>query len=231
MNNKKPHLLLVEDDKNLGLILKDYLEAKGFQTDLGKDGEEGLQLFYANNYDICILDVMMPKKDGFALAEEIKAKSSHIPILFLTAKSLKEDTIKGFKIGADDYVTKPFHMEELLLRIQAILKRTSKNNNNKPNSNFIQMGNISFYPKEYYFEVDGKKEKLSPKENDLLHLLIKHKDEVVDRSIALKVVWNDDSYYNSRSMDVYLNKLRKKLAVDPNIQLMTVHGHGLKLIY
>lgn len=231
---KKARLLVVEDDPNLGLILNEYLQAKGFSSDLATDGEQGLQYFLKGEYDLCVLDVMMPKKDGFTMAKEIKAINTSMPILFLTAKTLKEDTIEGFKIGADDYVTKPFNMEELVLRINAILKRVSGSNQNqdKPSTRKeLKFGSFVFYPNDQVLEFNGEKERLSPKENNLLHLFLKQKGNMVDRATALKVVWDDDNYFNSRSMDVYINKLRKKLKKDPAVELLTVHGEGFRLNY
>jgi DNA-binding response OmpR family regulator len=228
----KQKILLVEDDKNLGIILNEYLRAKGFYTDLAVDGEEGSQLFYQNNYDACILDVMMPKKDGFTLAKEIRSSDQQIPLLFLTAKSLTEDTIEGLKIGADDYITKPFVMEELLARLEAVLRRIRLSDS--PNENkkkVFTFGGYTYRPSDFILEFGEEKEKLSPKESKLLHLFLKKQGEMVDRSTALKVAWDDDNYFNSRSMDVYIAKLRKRLKKDASVEILTVHGEGFKLNY
>jgi len=227
--NHQPKLLIAEDDPNLGQILKEYLEVKGYQTILCKDGEEGLEAFQNNNFSLCILDIMMPKKDGFTLAKEIRSVDKKTPIIFLTAKSLKEDTIEGFKIGGDDYITKPFSMEELLLRMKAILKRTGQDGDNSENQ-IIQVGKFSFDPQQQVLTSSKKTIKLTSKENDLLKLLSLNKNQTLERSIALKMIWKDDSYFNARSMDVYIAKLRKLLKEDPNIQILTIHGQGFKLI-
>ena len=228
----KPKLLIVEDDKNLGLLLNEYLIAKGYESTLAKDGEEGSNLFFQGKYDLCILDVMMPKKDGFSLAKEIRVVDKHTPILFLTARSLTEDAITGFRSGADDYITKPFNMEELLMRIEAVLRRTT-GMQSKDNSDFetIKFGLFSFNTNTMKLSYLDKEEKLTPKEASLLHLFLKKKGAIVDRKMALKIIWNDDNYFNSRSMDVYIAKLRKRLKSDSSVQILTVHGEGFKLIY
>lgn len=228
---QKTKLLLVEDDKNLGIILHDYLEAKGFDTDLAVNGEEGEHLFLKNNYDVCVLDIMMPKKDGFTLAKDIRNSNKTIPLLFLTAKSLSEDAVKGLKIGADDYITKPFNMEELLARINAVLRRINLTNedNKQLKSKYYSFGKFTYFPNELTLEFEGYKEKLSPKESKLLHLFLKKPTEVIDRTTALKVAWDDDNYFNSRSMDVYIAKLRKRLKRDESVELLTLHGEGFRL--
>ncbi len=226
----KPKILLVEDDTNLGQILKEYLDVKGYDTTLARDGEAGLKAFPRDEYAICILDVMMPKVDGFTLATEIRKMDTDIPIIFVTAKSMKEDTIQGFTVGGDDYITKPFSMEELLLRIKAILKRTFKS---------PEEDQSRFSIGEYMFDSDaqtlthsgnGENHKLTSKESALLKLLCLRKNQMLDRSVALKKIWFDDNYFNSRSMDVYITKLRKYLKSDENIQIINVHGQGFKLV-
>lgn len=224
----KDKLLIVEDDENLGQILKEYLEIKGFSTCLARDGEEGLATFNQNAFDLCILDIMMPKKDGFALAREIRLLNKQVPIIFLTAKSLKEDTIEGFKIGADDYITKPFSMEELLLRIRAVLRRTG---GKKPNpEKTYKFGKFQFDYDQQILKIDDHQQKLTSKESELLWLLCQNLNQTLDRSMALKLIWKDDSYFNARSMDVYIAKLRKHLKKDENTQILTIHGEGFKLV-
>lgn len=207
---------------------------KGYATDRATDGNQGLQQFMANQYDLCIFDVMMPKKDGFTLAKEVRMAERDIPIIFLTAKSMQEDTIQGFKAGADDYVTKPFSMEELLLRIQAILRRYQRSTDVAEPAVY-QFGTFSFdYPHQLLIQNDGageaQSQKLTSKESELLKLLAQNLNQPVSRSFALKMVWGDDSYFNARSMDVYVTKLRKYLKNDAAVQLVNVHGEGFKLI-
>ena len=228
-------ILLTEDDPNLGMLLQEYLEAKGFVTDLAKNGEEGIKFFLEKGgYDMCIFDVMMPKKDGFSLAKEIRMKDKEIPIIFLTAKSMKEDTIQGFKVGADDYITKPFSMEELLMRMKAILRRINKQEPDSQVLNF-QIGAYEFDAQTNSLSINHlcgtpSQNKLTTKETELLKLLCQNKNQSVSRSLALKLIWGDDSYFNARSMDVYITKLRKHLKEDPNLQIMNMHGEGFKLI-
>lgn len=224
----KSKLLIVEDDENLGQILKEYLEIKGFETCLARDGEEGLSEFNKNTFDLCILDIMMPKKDGFTLAREIRLLNKQIPIIFLTAKSMKEDTIEGLKIGADDYITKPFSMEELLLRIRAVIRRTG---GIKPQvKSTYEFGNFKFHYHQQLLQYGDQEQKLTSKESELLRLLCQNINQTLDRSAALKLIWRDDSYFNARSMDVYIAKLRKHLKKDENIQILTIHGEGFKLV-
>ena len=229
-NMDKLKVLIVEDDPNLGQILSEYLGIKGLDPTLCKDGEEGLESYNHGVFDLCILDVMMPKKDGFTLAREIRVKDKNIPIIFLTAKSMKEDTIRGLKIGADDYMTKPFSMEELLLRIQAVMRRVGKTNSERLNSSLVLVGKFKFDNNKQQLEADGAITKLTTKESALLNLLVANKNETLERSIALKNVWGDDSYFNARSMDVYIAKLRKLLKEDDSLQIITVHGEGFKLL-
>lgn len=223
-------VLLTEDDPNLGMLLQEYLNAKGFDTDLAKNGEEGIKMFIEKgNYEMCICDVMMPKKDGFSLAKEIRMKDKDVPIIFLTAKSMKEDTIQGFKVGADDYITKPFSMEELLMRMKAILRRINKQESDVPTNTF-QIGEYAFDAQTNTLAHNGGQNKLTTKESELLKLLCQNKNQSVSRSFALKLIWGDDSYFNARSMDVYITKLRKHLRDDSSIQIMNMHGEGFKLI-
>lgn len=228
---KNLNILIVEDDPNLGQILKEYLQLKGHQTTLCRDGEEGFTTYLKGKFDFCVLDVMMPKKDGFSLAREIREVDKQIPIVFLTAKSMKEDTIEGLKIGADDYLTKPFSMEELLLRINAINKRVNKENTNKsamPGK--IELGKYIFSYDQSLLQSPSGKTKLTSRENELLKLFVQNLNQTLDRSYALKSIWKDDSYFNARSMDVYIAKLRKHLKEDNSLQILTVHGQGFKLV-
>jgi len=226
--NKEIRVLLVEDDSNLGSITSDYLKAKGFNCSWKTNGELGYREFVKNQYDIVILDVMMPIKDGFSTAKDIRGIDKKVPIIFLTAKSMKEDTLKGFEIGADDYITKPFNMEELTARISAILKRVSS----VTESHFddINIGKLTFNPKMQILSKDDFSVSLTTKESDLLILLHKNENEILERDHALKAIWGDDNYFNGRSMDVYIAKLRKHLKHDEDIQIINVHGRGFKLL-
>ena len=227
MNNR---VLVVEDDKNLGKVLTDYLTSKNYLVQLAEDGEIGFDFFTNNDYDIIILDVMMPKKDGFSLAKDIRKMNKDIPIIFLTAKSHKENIIKAFNLGADDYLTKPFSIEELLLRMDAVLKRTVKIDKIELDDNFI-IGSYTFHNNQnLLISSSGTNYKLTTKENDLLKLFCENINSKVDRSLALMKIWGDDSYYNARSMDVYIAKLRKYLREDKKIDLKTIHGFGFKLL-
>ncbi len=225
----KARLLVVEDDPNLGDILKEYLEMKGYEPTLCRDGEEGWNKFKKDRYDLCLLDIMMPKKDGFTLAREIKKVQEDLPVLFLTAKNQKDDIIEGLKIGADDYLTKPFSMEELLLRITAILRRTQKTSEISALKTY-SFGDFVLHYDEQFIDGPQGKHKLTSKENELIRLLASEINKLVNRSHALKQIWGDDSYFNARSMDVYLSKIRKILKDDPKVQIITVHGEGFKLI-
>ena len=227
MNNR---VLVVEDDKNLGKVLTDYLTSKNYLVQLAEDGEIGFDFFTNNDYDIIILDVMMPKKDGFSLAKDIRKMNKDIPIIFLTAKSHKENIIKAINLGADDYLTKPFSIEELLLRMDAVLKRTVKIDKIELDDNFI-IGSYTFHHNQnLLISSSGTDYKLTTKENDLLKLFCENINSKVDRSLALMKIWGDDSYYNARSMDVYIAKLRKYLREDKKIDLKTIHGFGFKLL-
>jgi len=230
MEKRTIRVLLAEDDENLGFLLKEYLQAKEYDVDLYKDGEKAYRGFQNNYYDICILDVMMPIKDGFTLAKEIRMANPAMPILFLTAKSLKEDVIEGFSIGADDYMTKPFSIEELLMRIEAILRRTRKDSPESEQSSF-QIGRYLFDATKQTLQLDDEVRKLTTKESELLKYLCINKNSLLDRNFALKTIWVDDSYFNARSMDVYITKLRKYLADDPSIEIINVRGKGFKLIF
>ena len=209
--DEKLRILLCEDDENLGMLLREYLQAKGYSAELYPDGEAGYKAFLKNKYDLCVFDVMMPKKDGFTLAQDVRAANAEIPIIFLTAKTLKEDILEGFKIGADDYITKPFSMEELTFRIEAILRRVRGK-------------------KKQILSSEGKQTKLTTKESELLGLLCAHANEILQRDFALKTIWIDDNYFNARSMDVYITKLRKHLKEDDSIEIINIHGKGYKLI-
>lgn len=229
MMKKKTNILLAEDDKNLGSVLKTYLEVKGFHVMLAVDGKEALENFKRNEFDFCILDIMMPVMDGFTLAKEIRKLDKKIPFLFLTAKSMQEDKIHGFEIGADDYLTKPFSMEELLMRIRAIMRRAEENTD-KPEDRKYTFGKYTFDYNRQMLLLGKKQQKLTSKEAELLKLLCENKNNVLDRSVALNKIWYDDSYFNARSMDVYITKLRKYIKDDPAVELINVHGVGFKLV-
>jgi DNA-binding response OmpR family regulator len=226
---KNINLLLAEDDSNLGILLKNYLTAKNIVTDLFPDGIKALHAFHASRYNICILDIMMPEMDGISLAAEIRKIEPAIPIIFLTAKSQKEDILEGFRSGADDYITKPFSMEELLYRIQAILKRTAGVSVPRKEGNYT-IGNYSFDPLKQILSISGQSIKLTTKESELLELLCRHPNEILERNFALKAIWIDDNYFNARSMDVYITRLRKYLGKDPSVKILNVHGRGYKLL-
>lgn len=226
--DEKMRILLCEDDENLGMLLREYLNAKGYNAELYPDGEAGYKAYVKNKYDLCVLDVMMPKMDGFTLAQEIRKVNTETPIVFLTAKTLKEDVLEGFKIGADDYLTKPFSMEELTFRIEAILRRVRGKKSKE--STVYKIGRFSFDTQKQLLSIDGKQEKLTTKESELLALLCAHSNEILQRDFALKAIWVDDNYFNARSMDVYITKLRKHLKDDESVEIINVHGKGYKLI-
>lgn len=230
METNTTKVLLAEDDKNLGSVLTSYLEAKGYPTTLCVNGQEAINMFRKEKFDFCIVDVMMPIKDGFTLAEEIREENKTVPILFLTAKSMQEDKLRGFAIGADDYLTKPFSMEELLVRMKAIIRRSTESKTIQANRTVYDIGKFSFDYNRQLLKTGDDDQKLTSKESELLKMLCDHANEVLDRSDALKKIWQDDSYFNARSMDVYITKLRKYLKPDPNIELINVHGIGFKLI-
>ena len=226
--DEKLRILLCEDDENLGMLLREYLQAKGYNADLYADGESGYKAFLKGKYDICVLDIMMPKKDGFQLAQEIRTINSDVPVIFLTAKALKEDILEGFKIGADDYITKPFSMEELVMRIDAIMRRVKGKKGKE--ITMYKIGKFTFDTQKQVLIVDDMSTKLTTKERELLSLLCAHVNEILERNFALKTIWIDDNYFNARSMDVYITKLRKHLKADPSIEIINIHGKGYKLI-
>lgn len=228
MNTLKTKILLAEDDENLGILLKEYLKARNFDAELFTNGEKALKSLERNSYDICVLDVMMPVMDGFTVAKEIRKYKKDMPIVFLTAKSMKEDVLEGFAIGADDYLTKPFSMEELIFRIDAILRRTKSNIN--ADEKVFTLAGYQFDSEKQTLVYDEKVQKLTTKESDLLKLLCINKNAILDRNYALKSIWIDDNYFNARSMDVYITKLRKYLKEEPGIQILNIHGKGFKLL-
>lgn len=226
----KQAILLLEDDPNLGLILQEHLVMNGFETSIAVDGTEGLTAFRKGRYVLCLVDVMMPKMDGFTFAREVRRIDQAVPLMFLTAKSMKEDRIEGLKIGADDYITKPFSMEELLLRIRAVLKRSTPAIQSADTPGEFTLGSYAFlYPTRTLLR-KGKSRRLTAREADLLRLLCLRRNTVLDRSEALRQLWGDDTYFNSRSMDVFISKLRRYLKADPSIEILSEHGRGFKLI-
>ena len=228
MNEIKNRILLAEDDENLGSLLQEYLQAKNYEADWVTNGEKAFRYFEQFHYDLCLLDVMMPVKDGFTLASDIRMVNRDIPIIFLTAKSMKEDVLEGFSLGADDYLTKPFSMEELLFRIEAILRRTKGARSGE--TNVWKIGSFTFDANKQKLTGTGTEQKLTTKESELLSLLCNNINKVLERNFTLKAIWIDDNYFNARSMDVYITKLRKYLKVDPNVQIINVHGKGYKLV-
>jgi Response regulators consisting of a CheY-like receiver domain and a winged-helix DNA-binding domain len=229
MEDKKSKILLCEDDANLGMVLKNYLELNDYDVTLERDGRLGLAAFQREKYDICLLDVMMPNMDGFTLAEEIRDVDPDIPLFFLSAKTMKEDIIQGYKLGADDYITKPFDSEVLMLKIKAILKRNEEDNRINENIEF-DLGKFHFNPKLRELKDSDNTQTLSPKENELLKMLAEHKNDLLPRERALKKIWGSDTYFNGRSMDVYIAKLRKYLKDDTNIEIVNIHGNGFRLV-
>ena len=220
-------ILLCEDDPNLGSLLREYLVAKDYEVDLMPDGELGYQAFVENEYDLCIFDVMMPNKDGFTLASDIRKKDTKVPIIFLTVKALKQDILEGFKIGADDYITKPFSMEELLFRIEAIMRRV--------NMQKLQLGTTEYKFGRFMFDYQKQiltfdEDKLTTKEAEMLRALLQNANQILERNAALKAIWGEVTYFNARSMDVYITKLRKILQQDPDISIVNIHGKGYKLV-
>ncbi len=228
MKDIKNRILLAEDDENLGSLLQEYLQAKNYEADWVTNGEKAFRYFEQFHYDLCLLDVMMPVKDGFTLASEIRMMNRDIPIIFLTAKSMKEDVLEGFSLGADDYLTKPFSMEELLFRIEAILRRTKGTRGGE--TNVWKIGSFTFDANKQKLTGTGTEQKLTTKESELLILLCNNINKVLERNFTLKAIWIDDNYFNARSMDVYITKLRKYLKADPNVQIINVHGKGYKLV-
>ena len=224
----KLRILLAEDDNNLGMLLESYVKAKGYDADLARDGKQALEKFNQGNYHFVILDVMMPEMDGFTVAKEIRIVDKKIPILFLTAKAMKGDKLEAFALGADDYLTKPFSMEELVARIEAIFKRKNDDDSNLYDT--FSIGRFTFDPMKRIINIDGEENKLTTKESQLLKLLAKNKNQILDRQAALRAIWGDDNYFNGRSMDVYIAKLRKILKADEKIEIMNIHGKGFKLL-
>ena len=228
-DKKKFKILLCEDDSNLGLVLKNYLELDEYEVTLERDGRLGLAAFQRESFDLCLLDVMMPNVDGFKLAEEIRDIDPDVPLFFLSAKTLKEDIIQGYKLGADDYITKPFDSEVLMLKIKAIIKRNEEDHKESDNQEY-QLGNYHFNPKLRELKHGDLIQVLSPKENELLKMLSEHKNDLLNREKALKKIWGSDTYFNGRSMDVYIAKLRKFLKEDPQIEIVNIHGNGFRLV-
>ena len=229
MEAVKPKILLCEDDTNLGMVLKNYLELNDYEVVLERDGRLGLAAFQREKFDICLLDVMMPNMDGFAVAEEIRDINPDVPLFFLSAKTMKDDIIQGYKLGADDYITKPFDSDVLLLKIKAILKRNEETHREEVNAEF-DMGKYHFNPRLRELTIDGRINVLSPKENELLKMLCEHKNDLLTREAALKKIWGSDTYFNGRSMDVYIAKLRKYLKEDETIEIVNIHGNGFRLV-
>ena len=229
MENKK--ILLVEDDPNFGAILKDYLMLNDFEVTLAKNGMEGFEKFKKDNFDLCILDVMMPYKDGYTLAKEIREKNKEIPLIFLTAKSMKEDVLKGYKVGADDYLNKPFDSEVLLMKIKAIMQRKQSESKTDNTKFEFTIGKFHLNSKLRFLTFgDMEPIKLSPKENELLKMLALHENDLMPRELALTKIWRDDNYFTSRSMDVYIAKLRKYLKLDEDVEILNIHGEGFRLV-
>jgi two-component system, OmpR family, response regulator len=229
MEATKPQILLCEDDTNLGMVLKNYLELNDYEVILERDGRLGLAAFQREKFDICLLDVMMPNMDGFTLAEEIRDINPDVPLFFLSAKTMKDDIIQGYKLGADDYITKPFDSEVLLLKIKAILKRNEEMHREEANAEF-DLGKYHFNPRLRQLTVNGNTQTLSPKENELLKMMSEYKNDLLPREAALKKIWGSDTYFNGRSMDVYIAKLRKYLKEDTDIEIVNIHGNGFRLV-
>jgi two-component system OmpR family response regulator len=226
---EKIKILLAEDDENLGSLLREYLIAKKYDTDWYPNGEVAYKNFVKRHYDLCVLDIMMPVKDGYTLAKEIRLTNAEIPIIFLTAKSQKEDILEGFKSGCDDYISKPFSMEELIYRIEAILRRTNKSGKFNSQQEFA-IGEYLFDTEKQTLKIGNLVHKLTTKETELLRLLCINKNSVLERNFALKAIWIDDNYFNARSMDVYIAKLRKYLKDDSSVEIINIHGKGFKLL-
>lgn len=227
---KKVKILLLEDDPNLGFVLREFLLHKNYQVVLKENGEEGLKTFQSESFDICVVDIMMPKMDGFTFTRHVRKADKETPIIFLTAKSMKEDKLEGFKLGGDDYLTKPFSMEELEVRIEAVLRRVGKSQNHENQPVRFTLGKYKFDYGTQQLKLNGHVQSLTTKEAELMKLLCINKNKVVEREIALKLIWGNDSYFTGRSMDVYITKLRKYLKEDPNIEIVNVHGTGFKLM-
>ena len=231
MEESLKKILLVEDDPNFGTVLKEYLSLNGYEVVHAKNGMEGFEKFKKDDYDLCILDVMMPYKDGFTLAKEIREKNQDVPIIFLTAKAMKEDVLKGYKVGADDYLNKPFDSEVLLMKIKAIIQRKAKDSIADSKEFEFQIGNFFLNSKLRFLTFHKENPvKLSPKENELLRLLALHKNDLMPRELALIKIWRDDNYFTSRSMDVYIAKLRKYLNKEDDVEIINIHGEGFRLV-
>ncbi len=226
---EKRNILLVEDDFNLGIVVQDFLSLEGYTVHLCRDGKEGLQKFNKNNYDVCLLDVMLPEKDGYEIAEDIRKVDKEIPIIFLTAKSNPEDKVKGFKAGGDDYITKPFNREEFLLRIKAILRRANNEMDEDENEGIISLGSYELDFQNLRLIHKEEDKKLTKRETAILKLLSENRNKVIERSLVLNLIWGDDNYFNGRSLDVFITKLRKYLKHDEGIQINNIHGVGFKL--
>jgi DNA-binding response OmpR family regulator len=231
MTEQQKKILLVEDDPNFGIILKDYLIMNDYEVTHAKNGMEGFEKFKKDDFDLCILDVMMPYKDGFTLAKEIREKNTDVPIVFLTAKAMKEDVLKGYKVGADDYLNKPFDSEVLLMKIKAIIQRKATETVADSKQFQFKIGKFDLNSKLRFLTYDGGEQiKLSPKENELLRLLALHENDLMPRELALTKIWRDDNYFTSRSMDVYIAKLRKYLKLDDKVEILNIHGEGFRLV-
>ena len=228
-NNKK--ILLVEDDQNFGIVLREFLTLNDFDVTLAKNGMEGFEKFKKDNFDLCILDVMMPYKDGYTLAKEIREKNKEVPLIFLTAKSMKEDVLKGYKVGADDYLNKPFDSDVLLMKVKAIILRKASENKNEPAKFEFQIGNFLLNSKLRFLKLGNDEPiKLSPKESELLKMMAIYENDLMPRELALTKIWREDNYFTSRSMDVYIAKLRKYLKEDPSVEILNIHGEGFRLV-
>ncbi len=230
MEEIQAKILLAEDDSNLGMVLKNYLELNEFEVELCRDGILALAAFKRDNFDLCLLDIMMPNMDGFTLAEEIRDINPEVPLFFISARSMKDDIIQGYKLGADDYITKPFDSELLLLKIKAILKRNQELHNKDEEKDEYELGDFQFNSRLRTLERGDNAQTLSPKENELLRMLCEYKNDLLPRELALKRIWGSDTYFNGRSMDVYIAKLRKYLKVDPLVEIVNIHGNGFRLV-
>jgi two-component system OmpR family response regulator len=226
----RSRFLLVEDDRNLGDVIRDLLEMKGYDVVLARDGEEGLEVFGKEPLDLCLIDIMLPRMDGFALARAIRKIRPRLPLIFLTAKSMKEDRIEGFRAGCDDYVTKPFDTDELLLRIEAVLRRARDAAGGGPNDPVFMIGSYRFDSESRRLELKGKSRLLTQKESDLLQMFARHRGEILERAAAMTAIWGREGYFVSRSMDVYISRLRKYLSGDPKVEIRNIHGRGFKLV-
>jgi DNA-binding response OmpR family regulator len=229
MNDQRSTILLVEDDQNLGFVIQDALKRSGYNVHLCRDGKEGLKQFNEHTYDLCVLDVMLPSKDGFSLAEDIRLTNAEVPIVFLTAKSQTDDRIAGFKAGGDDYLTKPFSHEELILRIEAILRRTHGRMEGVRERDRFDIGTFTFDHRNLILSHPSEERKLTKKEAEVLRLLCLHQDQVLPRELVLNMVWGDDTYFLGRSLDVFISRLRKYLKADATVRIVNVHGVGFKL--